>query len=87
MIPIRLNKSAEFISLRGKLIFTTIYADKDEIDHVYAPIRQSCVNLKNKTWQPFRRSHYHCTLFVNESPKGRRSPAAERLSCFFIYSF
>lgn len=49
MIPIRLNKSAEFISLRGKLIFTAIYADMDEIDHVYALIRQSCVNLKDKT--------------------------------------
>ena len=49
MIPMRLNKSAESISLRGKLIFATICADKDEIDHVYALIRQSCLNLKDKT--------------------------------------
>ena len=42
------NKDADSISIRGFLTLTTIYADKNEIDHIYQLIKQECVNLKVK---------------------------------------
>ncbi|MCI7179285.1 MAG: hypothetical protein MSA26_01530 [Lachnospiraceae bacterium] len=45
---IRLDKDTDSISMRGFLLLTTIYADKNEIDHVYQLIKQECVNLKGE---------------------------------------
>ena len=45
---LRLNKDADSISIRGILILTTIYADKNEIDYIYQLIKQECVNLKDE---------------------------------------
>lgn len=45
---IKLNKDAGFISMKGFLILTTIYADKNEIDYIYQLMKQECVNLKAK---------------------------------------
>lgn len=45
---IKLNKDADSISMKGFLILTTIYADKNEIDYIYQLIKQECVNLKSK---------------------------------------
>lgn len=45
---IKLNKDTESISIRGKFILTTVYADKGEIDYIYQLIKQSCVNLKGE---------------------------------------
>ena len=45
---IRLHKDTDSISIRGFLTLTTIYADKNEIDHVYQLIKQGCVNLKGE---------------------------------------
>ena len=45
---LKLRKEHESISVRGKLILTTIYADKDEIDYIYQLIKQSCVNLNGE---------------------------------------
>lgn len=45
---IKLNREEESISLRGKLILTTVYADKREIDYIYQLIKRSCLNLKEE---------------------------------------
>lgn len=45
---IRLDKDTDSISMRGFFTLTTIYADKNEIDHVYQLIKQECVNLKGE---------------------------------------
>lgn len=45
---LKLNKKAAAISMKGFLILTTIYADKNEIDTVYQILKQECVNLKDK---------------------------------------
>ncbi|MDY3250858.1 MAG: hypothetical protein SOX32_11000 [Candidatus Choladocola sp.] len=44
---IKLNKNADSISMKGFLILTTIYADKNEIDYIYQLMKQDCVNLKS----------------------------------------
>lgn len=45
---LRLNKEKDSISIRGFLTLTTVYADKNEIDHIYQLIKQECINLKEK---------------------------------------
>ena len=45
---IKLKKDADSISMKGFLILTTIYADKNEIDSIYQLLQQECVNLKGK---------------------------------------
>ena len=44
---LKLNKKADAISMKGFLILTTIYADKNEIDYIYQLMKQDCVNLKS----------------------------------------
>ena len=44
----KLNKDADSISMKGFLILTTIYADKNEIDYIYQLMKQNCVNLKSE---------------------------------------
>lgn len=45
---LKLNKEEESISMRGFLTLTTIYADKNEIDHIYQLIKQECINLRTQ---------------------------------------
>lgn len=45
---LKLNKEKESISMRGFLTLTTIYADKNEIDHIYQLIKQQCINLRTQ---------------------------------------
>ena len=45
---IKLKKDADSISMKGFLILTTIYADKNEIDSIYQLLQQECVNLNGK---------------------------------------
>ena len=45
---IKLHKDEAYISIRGSLILTTIYADKNEIDQIYQLMKQKYVNLKDK---------------------------------------
>ena len=43
---IKMNKKADIIKIRGFLIKTNLYANKDEIDFIYKMIKERCDHLK-----------------------------------------
>ena len=45
---IKYNKKKHYISFGGFLISSTVYAENDEIDHVYSLIKKECINLKSE---------------------------------------
>ena len=46
-----MNKKADIIKIRGFLIKTNLYANKDEIDFIYKMIKERCDHLKGDLWK------------------------------------